>query len=165
MVFSHEGVRVSVLREELLNDPLERGYASMSDAEVAESLNRLDRVVPALVPSADVHIWALYQNTPEDGPFEGAPLVSVLEAARMDRTNQLFGLAVILLRAVDQKEKPWDMQMPANLALMVGAVASGLLSEDQVNELKAKGFQAVSRAHELGFGHVDHPAVAEARNG
>ena len=51
-------MNMTVLKDELLNDPLGRGYSSMSDLEVIQSLLEVNRSVLTSILSDDLLAWA-----------------------------------------------------------------------------------------------------------
>lgn len=136
---------IEKLRAEIVGDPLERGYAAMTDAEVAASLNAVVVTARRLVPVEDVEYWATQQMTGNPP----RPLLAVLEAARTDPLNPFYDLAVVILRAVAPGRKPWDMDAPGNLGLMVAAEAAGLLTTGQIASLRALAEYPTSRAQQL----------------
>lgn len=130
------------LLAELADDPLGRGYAAMSDAQVAESINTPDRTVErATMRAADI--------------FEAVVLseYNALTAARKAQVDRVLNLA--------GDDIPIGPTSKARAFLLDAFVAGSVTRTN----LAAAAQQTVSRAVELGLGSVSHEMIAEARRG
>lgn len=130
------------LTTELTTDPLGRGYAAMSDAQAADSLNTANRTVErATLRAADI--------------FEAVVLseYNALAAAKKAQVDRVLNLA------------GGDIPVGANSkarAFLLDAFVAGSATR---TALVAAVQHQVSRAAELGLGPVSHQMIAEARNG
>lgn len=130
------------LTTELTTDPLRRGYAAMSDAQAADSLNTANRTVErATLRAADI--------------FEAVVLseYNALAAAKKAQVDRVLNLAGD------------DIPVGANSkarAFLLDAFVAGSATR---TALAAAVQHQVSRAAELGLGPVSHQMIAEARNG
>ena len=128
---------MSALRDELLNDPLLRGYSGMTDAEVVASINNPDRVVTrATVSGSEIF------NVTDDGEY--AALTDTQKSAwdalcAIDTINTSSGVA------------------KAREAELFGA---GTATRSNLVALRQS---TVSRAQELGLSRVREGTVAKAR--
>lgn len=128
-----------ILHDELINDPLARGYAGMTDAQAAASLNTVNRqrergVVPA------------HELIDATAPADWAALTS----AEKQRYQTLTGAGEVNVRSANVRS--------AFLAMF------GAGTQTRSN-LAALQNEQVSRATELGLGTVYPGHVAMARAG
>lgn len=147
------------LAEELANDPLGRGYASMSDEEVAVSLMAVDRLRARLVSRGD-----LRQRFDNLADGNGVPVWELIEAHREDASS--LGIAcraALRLRDAPGDYPPIDVSAPMFAAQLAALVAGGVLTQEQAEGITALGVEMVSRAEELGLGRVKPGYVAAAR--
>ena len=162
---------VETLAMELAGDPLGKGYDSMSDAQVAEALNAFD--VPVIgsidadflrqrlvimpceaLEGADSHALALnYWRYLANTAPESADPVAVGR----------WKIANILVATYDARVSINLGQLEVS-TLADQAVLLGLLTQTQLNILKADATHHVSRASILGLSVITHEQVAEARN-
>lgn len=136
----------AVLSAEISTDPLERGYAAMSDQQVADSLNTADREV------ADPTQYTVREYFRRYGLDEA--MVAAIKAAA-----PTVGEIVTDFGGDGGLDFSTDLTRTAIDQLQVGAV----LTETQAANLKALGRQAVSRATELGIVAVTDGHVGSAR--
>ena len=116
---------LQILKTELDSDPLARGYASMTDAQAADSLNAVNRTVD----TETVQGWELW----------GATVLteySALTAAQRDFWNALVGQNAISVKSAAVR---------ANVIALWGA---GTTTRANLVALQTK---TVSRAEELGL--------------
>lgn len=125
-----------ILKDELASDPLTRGYATMSDAEAADSLNAID----------------IEQNRVS---MTGSEVLNALNKAEF-----------IALSAAD-KQRVWDVihlgtinPFGVEADIMVDIFTPESAS---IASLIAARIILVSRASQLGLGHVRVGHVQEAR--
>lgn len=130
---------IAGLKTELTTDPLGRGYASMSDAACADSLNAVNRPGTAISLTGDdlmnkIIVWTE---------------VEALTAAKRDT------LAILL--------KAGNLDLSAgSKAVAYLASLFGVGTSTRANFLAITA-APISRAAELGFPSVGHPDVAAAR--
>lgn len=129
----------AVLREELTNDPLTRGYSGMSDAQAADSLNTKNRQRdPASVPSSLILTGMV--------PSEWAALT----ADQKQYLGYVFSLDQIDIRTGSQ----------ARVALLA-MFAAGSQTRTNITNLLTN---LVSRADELDLGDIVRPGdIASVR--
>ena len=127
----------AALADEINTDPLGRGYSTMSDQEIADSLNAVDRVVSvASIESQDV-VAAL-----DPADFGG------LTAAEQRYLWGIIGAGAI---------RPDDTEVKAFFLSIFGA---GTNTRANLGALANK---TISRAEEVGLGEVNFPTVNIAR--
>lgn len=153
------------LRDELVNDPLARGYSTLLPDQpgvVADSLNRRDRtavrsrivtartVIAEIGPSGAVALWKLRAFGLQAQALQGGD-------------PQAFALAVCVWWAVEfLTGEGVDVGHVQAQQLIAACVGAGVLTASEADALKALAVQPVSRADELGLSPVTDLAVMEA---
>jgi len=133
--------RIDTLRTELTTDPLSAGYAAMSDLAVATLLNDDTTGRTVQVPTLDsVQLYEAIDTAEFDA----------LTAAQKVDIDRLYGLGVGIDITAGSKAR----------AVLVNAFGPGSASRTAILAIVVK---AVSRAEELGIGHVWEGHVQTAR--
>lgn len=128
----------AILRSEIQSDPLTRGYAGMTDIQVADSLNTVDRT----------------RNRSVITGKEVKERIDVGEwATRTDAQKQII-LALCNRDDLD----PFGIDATIFQDAMAGATTT-------LANLNAYRVEDVSRGEEIGFGVVSEADVYAARNG
>lgn len=146
------------LYNEILNDPLSRGYAQMSDAEVAADLNTAYRTIDNPKAFATEREIAFAMAEAAEDPTAGEALLAKLEAAATSNAVVARNLAWV---------KPSEGGIPIGHPL-VKATVSQLRTADVINDAERDvmlglGGKTVSRAAELGLGNVNFRDVQRAK--
>ena len=148
------------LLNEIIEDPLSRGYAQMTDAEIVVSLNAPDR------PSARrIAVGPLVQQFDTMTDSNGLPVWEGIEAAaaQTDTTLGVVARQALRLRDARPDYPPVNVQSPAMQLALDTFVGAGLLQEDDRNHIEALALG--SRAEELGLGRVTERDVFVSRGG
>ena len=149
---------MTLLRAELTTDPLARGYAGMSDAAAAASLNARDRDA-AQVSSDDVARYILEEGRWPELEDLAAGTGGYSGATANQRKAARAALAIFTnARLPTIRLKRAKVQ--AMLDLMVGA---GALTAGDKTALNALADAKFTRAEELGLGVVTDGYVFKAR--
>lgn len=150
-------MNLEALATELTNDPLARGYATMTPVQAAASLMTANRNVRRLVPT-----WQIKKAVIEMGQWG-----LIVIASQSSSTAATKALAISVLAYVDDpsgKIEAVDMDLASTQGMMTGLVGAGLLSQQQANELSALASKTISRAEELGLGLVEEKHIRDARS-
>lgn len=159
----------SVLLAELTADPLGRGYAAMSDAQAADSLNTADISEVGFIDPVVLR-QRLVMMACESDPTHALVLTHwrALAASQPDPQDEAasarWRIASMLVAAYDARVAV-KLGAAEIAAIAAQAVALGLLSADQLATLNADATRMISRAAALGLGPISHELIAEARNG
>lgn len=137
----------SILVAEIDGDPLGRGYAEMTDAQVVASLAVEDRTL------ADATLYTAREILRRYGLAETVAIMSALDAAA--GANRAIQLVVVMLEDFGG-DGGLDFADAQTVAGIDALVATEVLTGDQGDELKALGQRTVIRATELG---IDVPTV------
>lgn len=142
---------MSALRNELLNDPLKRGYADLGDVACAESLTEKNRAVVGSVSRPDFVIWAAV------GPR------SVIEDTALNVGSPFRASALALRDFVSGNSDSLDLSNANVRGLLTAWATNGLITQAQHDALITLATHTVSRAEELGITDASANAVMEAR--
>ena len=157
---------MSVLADELNNDPLNRQYAQMSDAEAAADLNTEYRTVRRQTFASErTVIWAFTGS--EAG--KGEAVLQAFEAAAGDADNPNKDIYARAKRWMVPSEQGVDLSLDDTRSLVDGLKPyltndySDSEAESMIAAVKGLADYTVSRAEELGLGTVRTGDVERAR--
>ena len=144
------------LADEIEADPLGRGYAGMTDAEVADSLSTGDIMAQRDIPLPTVYLWGVATSGLSD----------VRAAAESHASAAVRGLCAAALGMLALPSATVLSVTNPEVSGMLGAlVATGVLTADKRDNLLARGQSLISRADQLGLGVVAPSDVTMARGG
>jgi len=144
----------AALKREIETDPLGRGYAGMTDQQIADSLNVANRtvVVPTVVGALGIMRLV--------GPMMGAGILDKLEASAASDSRLKWFLRELTVNGI-------DLGNLITRAAIDELVVAGVLTQTEAYRLKSAAERAVTRAEELGLGvyPVSAQMVQTAREG
>jgi len=145
-------MRWDILRGEVLSDPLARGYASMTDEQVAASLNTKDRQVvqPTLVTAKELMARM--------DPSVAAGILQKLESEAANNPVVKW-----IMSFITGGGEGIDLGHVNTRAQIDALVAAGVLTATEGASLKALAERTVSRAEELGLPEIKPWMVAHVR--
>jgi hypothetical protein len=161
----NSAVSIEKLADEIRLDPVGRGYASMSNAEILASLRAKDRTFKSPITSTELLAWgsaegrlARIKRVAEMANPGGNPAVDALQAA---------GIGAWLM--VHRDAPSLDLNLQDRNDLLDGLIAGGVLTADDKTALEALATTNGSRAEEL-FGEgvelfSGHITYAQKLNG
>lgn len=135
------------LRYELLADPLKRGYSSMSDDQVAASLDAVDIIGSIDLPISEVQAYLLFDGT----------LIALRDWLPANTTPSPLRTSVAaLLEAIDSPRLDNfrlsdSSRYQAVIQQTQVMVQGGLLTSQQASDLIAMATVTVSRASQIGW--------------
>lgn len=141
---------MSILSDELTNDPLGRGYSGMTDAEAAAALNAADRPSVRPVSNKKYLKW-----------LAGTRRKKIADAAAVHSSATVQGLAQMALDMILRADV--DYVRGDHEAMLDGLVAGGVLDADDKGALDDLADIQISRAEELGLSLVGDQHVKRAR--
>jgi len=143
-----------ILASEISGDPLDRGYATMTAAEIADSLNAVNR--PGLVPAEDVRRYLMLAGK----------WAFIADDAVNHATAETRRACLTLTSALESFEA-FDLQDATILAVVSGGldglVSTGHLVVDDKAAILGLENNRQSRGQEIGAGRVTIGAVERAR--
>lgn len=144
----------TILKEEIDGDPIGRGYASMTNAEVTISLNTVDRTRLETLSMQELREW-----TAENA--RGFNIMSgITNVALTDQVRNLCYVADKLIGTDDGQLSPGNA---LHVDMINDLVAASVISNADRTALVTKATKSLSRATELGIGQVKEGHVQEAR--
>ena len=151
---------VIVLRNELESDPLGRNYAAMSDAQVIESINELNRPAPLRPIESDVLLgWA------SGGANSGLPSPAArfqrLEDAAENGSPEVAGAAAAALLFLTKNAALDVEEYAVQIAALI--VADYLTSDEQKELVALATPPEISRAAELSLPVIGIGLTTNAR--
>jgi len=127
---------MSTLKDEIASDPLSRGYASMSDLQVADSLNDITRT----------------RNRPTMTASEVMNQINLAEFGSLTTTQEQQIWDVLHIGEIN----PFGVEATIFINLFGGGSAT-------IANLQLARVESISRVTELGLGHVREGTVTRAR--
>lgn len=144
------------LADEIEADSLGRGYARMTDAEVAASLNAPDVTVQRDIPLPTVYLWGVATSGLSD----------VRAAAESHSSATVRGLCAAALGMLSLPSATvLSVTNPEVSGMLSTLVAAGVLTAEKRDNLLLRGQSSASRADQLGLGAVMPGDVMMARGG
>lgn len=144
---------ISIIKTEIDNDPLARGYASMSNEEVVVSLLTDDRTKLVPISSSELLAWSV----------SGGRLARIkagIDGGVDDVEKSLCEVCYIMIR---RDSTSLDLNEQTRVDMLDALVAYGRLTDSDRTDLYNKATVSISRAEELGIGRVRSGDVAQAR--
>jgi len=141
------------LRAELANDPLDRGYSSMSDEEAAADLQTEYRSDLHPVPMTSVVRWCARHDS----------LASLDTAASSASPGVRSVARAAQIMIASPHIESFNVHDPELSAMLDALVTAGVFTLDERDDLVALGTTPTSRAAELGLGRVKPGYIGKAR--
>ena len=142
---------MSILSDELTNDPLSRGYSGMDDEAAAADIMTVYR--DGEVPEREIKLQLMRQQT-----------YSGICDARNDTGHAGHAVAVMCYELLNDNDRADIDVTDADIVTQLAAlVATGLLTQANSDEITALKNNRRSRADELGLSNVRAGTVARAR--
>jgi len=134
-----------ILNDELVNDPLVRGYTSMSSQAAADSLNlTIDRSIDVRIPMRDLTTYLATVNKLE--PIDD----------RSKNPGAAHDECFSFMFSVDNPNyDDMDINNTDTLTMLQAIKAAGFLDNADVTVIQAMGQKDVNRAEELTLGKVE----------
>ena len=128
------------LRDELLNEPLVRAYASMEEIEVIHSLIEVNRDVIFPIKSDDLLAWSAM-----NGRF--MKIKNLAEDS--GQSDEMRSIAWASMKMIERDGTDLDLNLPDRAAMLDTLVSSGILDQSDKDDLYTIATRTVSRAQEL----------------
>lgn len=150
---------IAALAAELADDPLSLGYAQLSDAQAADVLNAPTRPGRKPVPASEVRRYVLLA-----GLWPGFQALAASGTDPVQRGTAITILQTLAPNSFDTIRMNDPAIRTAVAQMLQTMVDAGAMTAAQRDAMVALGDAQVSRAEELGLGHVHHIDIAEARH-
>lgn len=130
------------LSDEIKNDPLNRGYSTMTNQQIADDLNTEYRELNVLVSSRKLLIWAGDNSR-----------LKKIDEARVDSgvSNSIQNICEVAMRLIEREDVSYDPSDSYHTNLLNSLVSSGVINQSDADSLNNMGIKYESRAKELGL--------------
>ena len=143
------------LREELQNDPTNKGYSDKSNSEILDILYTPTTTKYKIISSAELLAWA--------GANER--LLNLEDASVNHQSRAIKNVAKIAVEMLKRDSTELDLNKSDRVNMTNALIAGGVLSQDDVDDLYALAAYQISRAEEIGLArNLMEGDVAWARN-
>ena len=143
-----EEMNLEKLKDEIASDPLTRGYAGMTDQQVADSINAANRTLKEATTSGQLLTWA-------GSASRYMKLKNASEDAAKDDSVRSICHVLLLLMGRDESN---DFTIADRIAMLDVLVTDGVLANADRTALESFAQKSISRAQEIGLSIV-HPGV------
>lgn len=141
--------------DELKNDPLNRGYAQMDDAQLWVSLTTQDRLRDILINSRQLLEWAAQEGR----------LANIEDNANNEQNSaSLRAICKAASKLVERADTMLDLTHQHHIDLVDALVNASVLSVNDRTSLQALGKEACSRAEELNCEDMSFPYMVYLRS-
>ena len=147
--------KIDVIREEITSDPLNRGYASMSDAEVVVSLGSATRKKINEISSAELLAWSVFAGR----------LASIKDGISGGSDNIEKSLCEAAYLMIRRDGTSLDLNIADRVIMLNALVSFGRITQEDADELWEVAWEDISRSRELDISDVTEAHVRNARGG
>lgn len=134
---------MSILSDEITNDPLDKGYAALlpdQPGHVVDLLNAKTETRLGIIDRTELTIWAASTG-----------MRAVIEDTANNSSSLLRSSALAILDVLKGSSTGIDLSKPENAAILTGWEQAGALSTENKNSMIALATHPASRAEVLGI--------------
>ena len=146
----------TVLSNEINNDPLGLGYASMDAYQIRDSINEKTRSAYKALTSNDLLKWS---------GVNGRYIKVKTAAENTSLSDEIRSAAYTAVVMVDRDNTVFDYNDGNSQSIFNVLVSNDMISEDDKNDLLATLTENISRSQELGLPQLRKKHVERAKNG
>ena len=146
----------TVLSNEINNDPLGLGYASMDAYQIRDSINEKTRSAYKALTSNDLLKWS---------GVNGRYIKVKTAAENTSLSDEIRSAAYAAVVMVDRDNTVFDYNDGNSQSIFNVLVSNDIISEDDRNNLLATLTENISRAQELGLSQLRKKDTERAQNG
>lgn len=145
---------IYILRSEITNDPLARGYSGMTNAQILESLNTRNITNRRSISSAELVAWAGANNRYKKIAAAAATVGDLpgLDSATSESIKNICEAALLLLR---RDGTALDFGKNDRAQMVDALVTAGVISNADRNALHTLADNPLSRREQLGLTSVN----------
>ena len=145
--------KITILKTEIQNDPLAKGYSSMSDQEIVDSINLKNRSKFVEISSQELLAWSANNGR----------LAKIKNAINNGADDVVKSLAEAAYLLITRDDTSLDFNLTDRVAMLDALVSYAVLIPDDKTSLQALATVSISRAEELDIGLVRAGDVLQAR--
>lgn len=146
----------TVLSNEINNDPLGLGYASMDAYQIRDSINEKTRSAYKVLTSNDLLKWS---------GINGRYIKIKTAADNTGLSDEIRSAAFAAVVMVERDNTLFDYNDGDSQSIFNILVSNDIISEEDKNDLLATLTENISRAQELGLPQLRKKHVERAQNG
>jgi hypothetical protein len=146
----------TVLSNEINNDPLGLGYASMDAYQIRDSINGKTRSAYKVLTSNDLLKWS---------GINGRYIKIKTAADNTGLSDEIRSAAFAAVVMVERDNTVFDYNDGNSQSIFNVLVSNDIISEEDKNDLLATLTENISRAQELGLPQLRKKHVERAQNG
>ena len=146
----------TVLSNEINNDPLGLGYASMDAYQIRDSINEKTRSAYKALTSNDLLKWS---------GINGRYIKIKTAADNTGLSDEIRSAAFTAVVMVERDNTVFDYNDGDSQSIFNVLVSNDIISEDDKNDLLATLTENISRSQELGLPQLRKKHVERAKNG
>lgn len=146
----------TVLSNEINNDPLGLGYASMDAYQIRDSINGKTRSAYKVLTSNDLLKWS---------GINGRYIKIKTAADNTGLSDEIRSAAFAAVVMVERDNTVFDYNDGNSQSIFNVLVSNDIISEDDKNDLLATLTENISRSQELGLPQLRKKHVERAQNG
>jgi hypothetical protein len=146
----------TVLSNEINNDPLGLGYASMDAYQIRDSINEKTRSAYKVLTSNDLLKWS---------GINGRYIKIKTAADNTGLSDEIRSAAFAAVVMVERDNTLFDYNDGNSQSIFNVLVSNDIISEEDKNDLLATLTENISRAQELGLPQLRKKHVERAQNG
>jgi len=146
----------TVLSNEINNDPLGLGYASMDAYQIRDSINGKTRSAYKVLTSNDLLKWS---------GINGRYIKIKTAADNTGLSDEIRSAAFAAVVMVERDNTLFDYNDGDSQSIFNVLVSNDIISEDDRNNLVTTLTENISRAQELGLSQLRKKHVERAKNG
>jgi len=146
----------TVLSNEINNDPLGLGYASMDAYQIRDSINGKTRSAYKVLTSNDLLKWS---------GINGRYIKIKTAADNTGLSDEIRSAAFAAVVMVERDNTLFDYNDGDSQSIFNILVSNDIISEEDKNDLLATLIENISRAQELGLPQLRKKHVERAQNG
>ena len=146
----------TVLSNEINNDPLGLGYASMDAYQIRDSINGKTRSAYKVLTSNDLLKWS---------GINGRYIKIKTAADNTELSDEIRSAAFAAVVMVERDNTLFDYNDGDSQSIFNILVSNDIISEEDKNDLLATLIENISRAQELGLPQLRKKHVERAQNG
>jgi len=146
----------TVLSNEINNDPLGLGYASMDAYQIRDSINGKTRSAYKVLTSNDLLKWS---------GINGRYIKIKTAADNTGLSDEIRSAAFAAVVMVERDNTLFDYNDGDSQSIFNILVSNDIISEEDKNDLLATLTENISRAQELGLPQLRKKDVERAKNG
>jgi|TARA_R110002124_G_scaffold253348_1_gene418779 hypothetical protein len=146
----------TVLSNEINNDPLGLGYASMDAYQIRDSINEKTRSAYKALTSNDLLKWS---------GINGRYIKIKTAADNTGLSDEIRSAAFTAVVMVERDNTVFDYNDGNSQSIFNVLVSNDIISEDDKNDLLATLTENISRSQELGLPQLRKKHVERAQNG